>query len=238
MANVIRWTIGPVRHSGFNCLKLSIDLWRRLYKDTFQYYVCYNNINDKQIAELNSLGVNLVDQNLHKNSLKYKPKSTAWKLYPPRLQLDSHEIFIDNDLLVYKKAPWLEAYLASDDMFLVTSAHKRFYGIWDFLIPENFPNINTGFFALPPNYNLHRMIKNTFEMYPGKHWQTHYDEEGIMTALMMRKNLKIISMEDLFVNNSGMTDYRLGIYGTHFAGINSGNDDFFIRYVKEFNGKR
>lgn len=98
---IIRWTIGGnVSQHGIDCLGNSINCWKDLYGDSFDYFLCYNNID---VNKLN-FGVNLINQHEHLNSLSIQPNSTAWKLYPPRISLQSHEIFIDNDLIIYKNS--------------------------------------------------------------------------------------------------------------------------------------
>lgn len=234
MVPIIRWTITQTNKLALHCLFESIKSWKSLYGESFEYYVCYNNVNEEILSYIKKLNVNILDQYIYKSTLKIAPFDTAWKLYPPRIRLNSHEIFIDNDLIVYKHLPCVEEFLKSKDMFLITAAHGRFYGIWDFLVPKDFPNVNSGFFAIPPKFDLQKSINNAFTLFPDKTWQTHFDEEGIIAAIIKNKNRVIIPMDEIYVANPKMSEYQLGKAGTHFAGLNSNNIKYFLQYLNYF----
>ena len=178
MKPIIRWTIGPVSEDGFKCLNFSVFQFRKLYKDYFRYVICHNGLSDGQKKLLPD--VELVDQSMFISSLPVFPCGPAWKLYPPRLSIESHEIIIDNDVVIYKKPEAIAEFLKEKDMFVVTEAFKRSYsGIYQKDIPENF-NINSGLVCLPPNFDYRKeLLKNEF-----KKWENHFDEQTLVAKVL------------------------------------------------------
>ena len=46
---ILRWTIGQVSTEGMECLKISVDNIVKLYKNNFQLFICYNNIEKNEL---------------------------------------------------------------------------------------------------------------------------------------------------------------------------------------------
>lgn len=217
---LIRWTIGNVSQDGIECLFKSISCWKSLYGDLFEYVVCYNNID---VNKLN-FDVNLINQNDFRNSLPISPNLTAWKLYPPRLSLQSHEIFIDNDLIIYKKIPLIDRFLKSKNLFFCTEGLKRNFGIYS---KDNYKELklNSGFFGIPPYFDFCKFIENKIK----KDWTTWFDEQGLVASILSQNNLEIISLEDISIC---LNQFKMGLYGIHFVGLNDKNNYFWREWSK------
>lgn len=229
MKPLVRWTVGPVPQRGIDLLCLSINKWRSVYNDDFDMVVCYNGIDSHQISQI---PIETIDQNDYTDSIKYKPFDTTWKLYPPRLRMDSHEIFIDNDLVVYDRSPTIDKFLHSSSMSIITSAHRRFYGAYNQLVSPDL-TVNSGLFGLPPNFDLGRSINRFIAVYPRLGWLEHCDDEGVLACILSKNNLCVIPMEEIHVCNPSVdfSPYSLGSCGTHFAGSNQGHTRFLDRYL-------
>jgi hypothetical protein len=218
MNPVVRWTIGNVSNVGIKSLNSSIKSFVNIYKDKFKYYVCYNQINFNKISFLKKYKVNFVNQQECINSLKVPPikNNPCWKIYPPRINKNVHEIFIDNDLIIYKKIDIIDFFLEKKFLFIITEAYKKRYGIFDNFIDDNFI-VNTGFFGLPPSYefeeDLNKNLPNWIES------KNHFDEQGLIAFILMNKEVKIINLNDINVCIKERINLK-GKYGMHFVGIN------------------
>ena len=49
MKPIIRWTIGPTSKIGFLSLKLSISCMKKIFENSVDYAICYNNLNQHQL---------------------------------------------------------------------------------------------------------------------------------------------------------------------------------------------
>lgn len=234
MQPLIRWVIGPVSDNGFECLRLSVKLAQRLYPEC-RFAVCHNGMSNEQLASLPP--VELVDQSSFVNSIELPPPNEvgkpAWKLYPPRLNEEGHEIILDNDILLYKRSELIDEFLGRKDLCLVTEAYKRSYGVrFEDLVPPDF-NINSGVVCLNPGFNYWRSIKSVLDY--GKKigfvaWEDHFDEQTVVATILSRQNTKIIPLEDIHVCAA---DYRKGRIGMHFVGLNGSEDQHWLRYLTE-----
>jgi len=110
---ILRWTIGKVSRDGMRCLIMSFQNLFALYGDRFEYFICYNNIKKNELRWTKKYPITLVCQHDFTSDLKIDPikENPCWKLYPARLDLDCHEIFIDNDLILYKKIPIIDRFI-------------------------------------------------------------------------------------------------------------------------------
>lgn len=213
--SIIRWTIGNTSKSGLECLKFSIKKFIYFYKENFDYYVCYNNINFKEISDLSHLDVKFIDQKNFIKEINIPPKDNpCWKLYPPRIDINSYEIFVDNDLVLHKKID-LENYI-SNKKFFITEAIKKSYGSFNDLINEKF-NFNTGFFGIPPFFDFKKEINNVVEKFNVNWENSRYEEQGLVSYIFKNLNYEIIDLNKIYVCYK---NYKKGIYGMHFVGLN------------------
>jgi len=217
---------------GYDCLIESVGRIRNLYPNS-KSFILYNNLENNIIDELEfklrKQKVDFINQQTHADSIKIHPNDSAWKFYPPRIDINSYEIIIDNDLLIYKKSKFIDEFLNSDKI-IVTSAHKRFYGQFDHLI-QNGILVNSGLFGFPPKYDFKKEIDDFIQKENLKEWKTHFCEEGLITYLMLKHGKYIIvDMDDIRALNK---DYNKKYYansGYHFTGLNNGFNYYWLKW--------
>lgn len=228
---IVRWNVGKTTKEGFDCLKYSIKKFKHLYKDyNIEYFICFNDIEKEKFSDFKDM--NLINKKDFTKSLPIDPpKKTglpAWKLYPPRLDKDSHEIIIDNDLILFKKPEIIEEFFKSDDLIITTESLKRSYsGKLKDVIPNNF-NINTGLICLPPKFDFKKKIIDCINEF-NLDWKNHFDEQTCLAYIFSKhKNLSIIKLTDIYVCHA---DYKNSNCGFHFAGVNDGNKNYWEYFL-------
>jgi hypothetical protein len=208
MNAVVRWTIGPVQPDGFDCLAASVASFAELYPGV-ERVVCHNGLDDSRLQELVDLDVRLVCQS-------GGGVGVAWKLYPPRLDIARHELFIDNDLIVLEKVQEIDDFF-SGEFALLLQGESRNYGRFDQFVPPSY-NINSGLFGVPPGIDLDRYLK----LY-GERWEENcynssrtWDEQGFVAAVLTQHPHRIVSNETIRNCELRYQPAR----GLHFVGLN------------------
>lgn len=229
MKPLARWTIGNVSDIGFEILSYSVKYFRKLYPE-FDCIICYNEITEEKISIL-------VDKFLQTHDcckIPIKPYSNAWKLFPPRLRINSHELFIDNDLIIHKKIPQIDEFI-SGNRHLCYGCHdltRAFpYGRFSNFFSKNKKNfiLNSGLFGLPPKYDFEsEIIKNLNEI-KISNWE-NFDEQGLVAKCLLDKNPIIIL--DSQISNCWL-DYKFGECGCHFCGHNHKNLSSWSKYKRQ-----
>jgi hypothetical protein len=213
MKPLIRWTIGNVAKEGFETLHYSIKTIKSIYKNKFDLYLCYNNIEESKIEFVKEYGVKIVKQD--SNCLPSIPKGVAWKLYPPRLSLDQHEIMMDNDLIIFKPLPEIDEFLKGNSV-IYTQGLFGLYGNFKKSVKIN-PPLNSGLIGMPPKFNFEaEILKNI------KPWDDYFDEQGLIAKIFS------IFPNKICIKLPKIAICRLdGIlpsfsHGCHFCGVNRG----------------
>lgn len=209
---IARWTIGPVRPAGFDCLHRSIEAFRSLYDADL--YVCYNRLKPDQLASLEVAGVCLVDQEA---ATKQSPIGVAWKLYPGRLDLARHELFIDNDLIIEQRIEAIDRFF-EEDMTVLLEGETRNYGRYEKHVPPGYC-INSGVFGVPPGFDIDAILNAV-----GHRWEHNcpnssatWCEQGFVAAMLLGyKRHAIISKEE--ITNCELN--YLPAKGMHFVSLN------------------
>lgn len=220
MNPLARWIIGPVKPNGFKVLRVAVENFRNLYPQ-FDLLICHNQLNDNEIHFLESLQVPLYQQSYTDQFCE--PKGVAWKLYPPRMRAESHEIVMDNDLVLIEKIPQIETFLSETNHVLYYEAARRDYGCFNKFVPTQVV-LNSGIYGMPPDFNLHSKIQNLFIQAGIKEWTNScnqgrytWDEQGIVAAaLSNHKNLIKIDLTQITNCELDLTKGQ----GYHFVGIN------------------
>lgn len=219
MKPVARWTIGNTTKDGYECLILSIESFLKFYDA--DVVVCHNcpAINLATISGR----FPLVDQTLHLDCGP-KPIGVAWKLYPPRLFPDRHEICIDNDIIFNARIKEIDQFFESSSTLLL-AGDSRTYGRFEKHVPAQFM-INSGIYGMPPSFDLERFVK----FYAGDRWEKNalyqhdksetFDEQGLV-ALALLSHAYYIIIPNTVVTNC---EYHLNEgAGYHFIGLNRSN---------------
>lgn len=222
---LIRWTIGPSREDGFNCLEKSIFNMKKLYPEC-DFVVCHNQLSDFQYGKIANLDVELFDQNKHQDALKHPPQgvNVHWKLYPPRLRHNAHEICIDNDIILWKRVPEID-YFLNNDVCLIYQGRNRLYGVYDSDMPQAI-RINSGIYGLPPAFDFGSKINDI-----QKPWEGRFDEQGLVATILSANPYCMIPLTSVPICEYWMSsdDFKESLdaflrnqfcCGAHFVGIN------------------
>ena len=212
---LVRFTIGNASNTGFECLERAIIQIQKLHH--VDVVVCHNCQKDK-VAHLEH--VTLFDQSSHADD-ELPPMGVAWKLYPPRLDINRHEILIDNDIILEERVPELDQFLQSTKHCLMLEGESRTYGRFQKHVPAGL-NINSGIYGFPPGFDFGSYV----QLYAGKEWEmnatgTHassktFDEQGLVAFILANQkhiiipNTTITNCEKQWIKGSGM----------HFIGLN------------------
>lgn len=178
-----RWTIGDVSDVGWEILAESIWQARKVYSE-FDFVICHNNLDEHKIQRLLKFGIPLFDQDKAVTSYVYEDQykygtDYSWKLVPPRLRADSHELWVDNDLVIRDRIPALDDWLHSDSAIISASRDGiPRYGRYTELIDRSI-SCCAGFFGLPPNFNFEGKISELCDS-P----LVEYDEQGLVTKIV------------------------------------------------------
>ena len=221
MKPIIRWTIGPASKLGFLSLRLSVFLAKKIFADKFDYAICYNNLEEKEILNFPDVDI-IIDQKKYIGIYgDLEPCGPAWKLYPARLRMSSHEICMDNDFLLYCKPKEIDKFI-NEKRFVITQAHTRSYhGVLKNFIDNNF-NINSGFVCLPPEYDYQSEIKKTIEEF-GIKWENHFSEQTLVAYIFSNKKPIILNIKKISVC---VDELKFGSCGMHLVGLNKDKSSF------------
>jgi hypothetical protein len=223
MKPLLRWTLGPCHEVGFDILRRSIKQVKALYGGRFHTVVCYNGrkpapLDVDEIIEARQGGLRCDPPETS------SPGGPAWKLYPARMAPDTHEIIMDNDLVLHARSPKIEAFLEGDG-FLITEAFKRSYSPrYEAYIRSGF-HINTGIIGLPPGYDFAAEINTVLPH--DERWREHFDEQSIVAAIMQHKNPTVLTLTEIAVC---FQSYNYGSHGMHFVGANKGMRKYWDTY--------
>jgi hypothetical protein len=211
---LFRWTIGPTLPQGVHILIESVRMTLKAFGvDTFDWMICYNNIPTENL-ELLKQGVKDKPIHFFKQDWQTCPieeecrspqrddgsfewngnrcGGTLWKACPARMRMDTHEIVMDNDIVLLQKLKPIQDFLASKDKVLILEEPIRFYGRYDHLFPKSEPYLNSGLMGFYPGYDFGRAIRNAWE-HNGRFTNiSQADEQGLlMYALSQSPSVRI-----------------------------------------------
>lgn len=205
MKSIIRWTLGGISEkNGYKILYYSIKKMIELYANEFEYFVCYNEIdlNELEKIKIKFKNVNFLEQKWQDCAVKiehpkrynvYKQKlnGSLWKVCPPRLDINCHEIILDNDLIFLKKPKSIEEFLSSKDRNLIIQDCMSYMG--SYKDSNQKQGYNSGVLGLRPGYDFAKELQ--------KNWnnkeECNYDEEqGFLTTTLLETNPIIGSSEE------------------------------------------
>lgn len=200
--------------AGYECLKQSIESFLSLYQADVT--ICHN-CSTENLDFLDGKYPLLDQRTLQKD---VQPLGVAWKLYPPRLEPDRHEIVIDNDIVFMDRIPEIDRFLETDCTLLLEGSTRN-YGRFERHVPPGC-KINSGIFGMPPTFNLDRFMR-----FHVAEWELNavgeyaasktFDEQGLV-ALALLSYSKTVIMPETSVTNCE----RELIWGKamHFIGLN------------------
>jgi len=183
MKPIARWTIGNTSAAGYECLQLSIKSFLKFYDA--EVVICHNCPENN----LPTMPFRLIDQQIISEKSKIKPTGVSWKLYPPRIDINRHEIVIDNDIIFMDQIPEIDAFL-KNDCTLLLEGDSRTYGRFERYVPEGY-QINSGIFGMPPRFDLHKYVdfycRSDWEINAfGQHKESKtFDEQGLVALALL-----------------------------------------------------
>ena len=230
MKPVFRWTVGNCTDQGIEILCESVRRAVQIYEDKFDWYICHNNLKPKQLVDIVTMS-DMFGVKMRKQSSRGLPISqssmgspmsgsefdwdgsrvggTLWKLCPPRMQYDVHEIIMDNDVILTDKLPEIEEFLGVSDKCLILQDNVQFYGNFANYVESEVP-LNTGLIGLPPHYYFADDISDMY--YQVQSDNSHHDfsclsqadEQGMIAAIISKKD-HIVIKNDVVVELLGRT---------------------------------
>ena len=228
MKPLVRWTIGPVSELGHKILKRSVEKFKKIYPE-FDCVVCYNNIEKKLLDEID---VDLFEQKKEFLDIQLtnpddnveEASGCGWKLCPVRLRIESHELWIDNDIVIEKRIPEIDEWLNLKTSGIITQGlgRKRMYGPFDKFIRQDL-HLCAGLFGLPPNFDLLKSMYNFLYVLDGK-TLGGYDEQGLTASVVSNmKNWIMIPHEKLCIIEDHDPRFVENAMGYHFTAANRKN---------------
>lgn len=209
-----RWTVGPTHSRGLDILRQSVKNFRMLYPE-FDLKICYNQIDkidmDMDIELYHQSGIELDISPIYGDAWN----GPCWKLYPPRMRIESHELVIDNDLVIYKRIPEIDLFLQSNNRALILEARYRNYGQFGHLVGDL--KLNSGLYGMPPYYDLEHQIQ---QMDIDK-WAIRGDDQGLLAANLQNVDPIIITTQRIMPLDDKHDLLISGIGGAHFIHANT-----------------
>lgn len=225
---IIRWTVGQVSKNGLDCLKLCFNKFAKFYKDEFRYFLCFNDVDEKLLDWTKNFNIELIDQNSYKESLIINPikNHSCWKLYPPRIDNNAYEIFVDNDLVLHKKFDF--NYFFENNKFFMCEGISPVgaYGTFQDKINYKY-KLNAGLFGIPPQYDFQKEINDVLDKNKINWDNDYFEEQGLVSYILHQKKCEVITLDKIFIC---FERYKVGEYGVHFVGLNSNNDLYWKIY--------
>lgn len=223
MRPLVRWTMGDVSEAGHEILRESVRCFAAIYPE-FDRIICHNHLD-----ELYLLGI---DAELRNQTLADAPcvlaepidnyeESTGcgWKLCPPRLRPDSHELWLDNDLVICKRIEEIDRWLAGNKAIITEGlGRRRMFGLYDEHISPEL-RLCAGLFGLPPHFDFAAAIRSRIDVMEGKPLGG-YDEQGLTASVVTSMDYIIVPLSQVHIAEDHVPFSSHLYAGFHFAGAN------------------
>jgi hypothetical protein len=221
---LVRWTFGEGSEEGKQSLWNSMMCWHRHYGETCDYVLFFNGQTLPEVPNW----VRCYEQSEFASSLPLAPTGPAWKLYPPRFSLGTHELILDNDVVLQTIPPLIDSWLGQERL-LCSEAYKRNYGQFDGYIPSQVM-INTGVLGLPPKFDFRGELLRIIQQAGVTLWETHFCEQGCVSSVFCKYNFLQLTLNDISV---GIPEnpFDPGLHGIHFVGLNAGWSTWWRQYL-------
>lgn len=200
---LFRWTCGDCLQQGLDILAESISrTTQALGIDKWDWAICYNGLNRDALQFLSkAIGdkpIQLILQNwatcpINDNCQTPRRKDgtfewdgkrcggTLWKVCPPRLRMETHEIVMDNDIVLLQKFSQIDEFLSTTGKALILEEPIRFFGRYDCLFGSTEPYLNSGFMGFPPGWDYGAEIYKNWLRYGAYNNLSQADEQGLLT---------------------------------------------------------
>lgn len=223
MKPLARWTYGYSSFLGLEVLRHSVKRFSIIYPE-FDQVICYNNLKDGQLYKLQSIGVPLhkqVEEDLgypltpadSPPGWKWSMAGWGWKLVPPRLRPETHELWIDNDMVIRNRLSSIDKWLQSKTT-LICQGLQRAYGCLDKYIDQD-KIYCAGMMGVPPHYDFKQHLLNHCEKLEGN-TLGYYDEQGVVVLSLMPDTI-VVPLHEIDIVKRLERPYSDGL---HFVGVN------------------
>lgn len=220
---LLRWVIGGTVAQGVHILKESITRTSKVFGDRFDYMVCHNNMAVEDLKFIprvfpfvtlhgqDWMDCPIADQmsttRQQDGSVRtdvYSCGGSLWKLCPPRMRLDAHEIVMDNDIVFFSAMRQVEEFLASSRPMLLKE-HTRWFGIYDKMFPPG-DKFNSGFVGLPPGFDYRAKLRQAWKATGSACKLSYADEQGLITYVLSQENPIMVEINDVVeLHQMGLT---------------------------------
>ncbi len=223
----VRWTVGDVSSRGWEALRLSIHCAFRLFGPQARYSVCVNTVPLAQaqartgavpgLISWHAVTADDIPPALRPHLDPHMAEGVGWKLIPPRLFPDRHELSLDNDCLLWALPPAVGEFLDRTDAVLMAEDVDRCLG--QFQDAPVVGAVNSGIRGLPPGFAL---LPALLPWLTGKVLRSELDEQGLQAAAL-QPSLRVRTDEVTICSPFWPRNPELGSCGAHFVGLNSKN---------------
>lgn len=205
---LFRWTVGPCLQQGLDILAESIHrTTEALGVEKWDWLICHNGLNKDEVAfiqkSIDDLPVQIFSQSwamcpvpdncqtprMKNGSFQWngnKCGGTLWKVCPARMRMESHEIVMDNDVVLLKAFPQIEEWLQEKGKALILEEPIMFYGRYGHLFDKEGPYLNSGFMGFPPGYDFGSRIFEEWVRHDRLMNLSQADEQGLLTYTLAK----------------------------------------------------
>lgn len=216
---IFRWTIGNINKNSLVILKHSIRTALKYFGDTFDWIICCNSLQANELQ----LVVNLIqgkpirikeqkweelcislpfqEKNNDPKFPDFEKTGSIWKLCPPRIDLNVHEITMDNDIVFIKYVSEIESFLKSQKT-LIAEDCVPYYGRCEDLMANYTRFFNSGLYGLPPNFDFGQKLIETWDLfkeYIPDHRLTYGEEQAMICHTLNQIDNIVIPCEKLCI---------------------------------------
>ena len=202
---LFRWIMGNTSHLGPDVLKESVKMSLKVFgKESFDWIICSNATSPQIVNQINSissqynvpvvqsswedfpLDPSIIPQKYDIDEAHGIPsgdrQGSFWKMCPPRMRVETHEIVIDNDLVFLKKLPQIKEFLSSQKT-LLSQEDAHSVGKYFKFFKKN-EIYNSGLMGFPPHYDLEEKLKEGWERLGSFQPLLSRDEQGLLTSVL------------------------------------------------------
>lgn len=201
---IIRWTFGEAigrttSLQALDMLECSIK-YASIHFPNAEKYLCYNSISSprllRQLDSLRAFDVTFIDQSEFSPIFQnVNGKNSFWKYLPTRINKEKYELFLDNDVVIWRLNSAIPEWLKSQGALISEDWNGQFYGELSKEIPVG-RNLNTGVLGLPPGIEIHLPDIRQFQEF-------FHTEQGFVVHEILNSEipLMIIDKECIFQAN-------------------------------------
>ena len=166
----------------------------------FDWVISFNGTNPhiveylRNLAKLSSVPIRIVVQDAATCPLPLpQPLLGMWKTCPPRLNIDTHEIICDNDIVFVQQSNPIQEFIDGTRAMMAIDT-VRFFGKLDHLHPSG-EKWNSGLIGLPPGYDFGRELKRSWDSCGQPNHMGYGEEQSLITHVLKKQNPIIVGQD-------------------------------------------